>query len=188
MFICDIRCLTKDPVRNKKMKQHLVGLSLLLAFSACTGDEKQGEARYLSKVGDTEFLAETDGEEFQPCHPDLAFQYYNFDQTTGFEGEKIAIDRYFRENYKAENLRDESGYFTIRFIVNCEGKSGWFRTEAMDFSYQPTKFKSSISDQLLQLTRELDGWKVAMVEEEKYDYYQYLTFKIENGQLIEILP
>lgn len=188
--MCDIRCLTGFLVntKRKKMKHYLTGIALFLGFSACTGNEKHTEIRYLSHIGDTEFLADTDGEGFQPCHPDLAIQYYNLGHTTGFAAEKPAIDRYFRQKYKVPALQGESGYFTVRFLVNCEGKSGWFRTEGMDFDYQPKEFNPGIANQLLKLSKELEGWKVAVHEEEKYDYYQYLTFKIENGQLIEILP
>ena len=45
-----------------------------------------------------------------------------------------------------------------------------------------------ISEQLLNITKSLDGWVIGKHEGKAYDYYQYLTFKIEDGELIEILP
>ena len=170
------------------MKKQLLLFALFASLFACKKDEKKAEAFYLSHIGDTQFVAETDSTGFQPCHPDLAIQYYNFGESTGFKGEKSAIERYFRERYKAEENQQENGYFTVRFLVNCEGKSSWFRMEGMDQDYQPKQFNSAISNQLLQLTKGLEGWRVAEHEGQTYDYYQYLTFKIENGQLSEILP
>lgn len=170
------------------MKKRILTFALFVSIFACKNDEKKSETLYLNHVGDTHFVAETDSTGFQPCHPDLAYQYYNFGGSARFKGEKPAIERYFRERYKAEENQQENGYFTVRFLVNCEGKSSWFRTEAMDLEYQPKQFHSAISNQLLQLTKALEGWTVAEYEGQTYDYYQYLTFKIENGQLSEILP
>lgn len=73
-------------------------------------------------------------------------------------------------------------------MVNCNGETGRFRTEAMDFSYQPTELSEKTTQQLLNLTKMLKGWKVGTYQEKNRDYYQYLTFKIEEGQLAEILP
>jgi len=58
----------------------------------------------------------------------------------------------------------------------------------MDVEDREKKFSDSLSSQLLSLTKELDGWLVGEMEGKKYDYYQYLTFKMENGKLIEIMP
>jgi len=36
--------------------------------------------------------------------------------------------------------------------------------------------------------KSLKGWKVKQMESKKIDYYQYLTYKIENGKIVEVLP
>lgn len=170
------------------MKYSLTFWALIICMSACKQGEKNVEAGHPKQVGDLFFNPKTDKAGYQPCHADLVYQYYNFSNGLQFKGEKPAIDRYFKENFKATEAEHEDGYITIRFIVNCEGKACWFRVEEMDLDYQPKHFSKAISNQLLELTKELEGWEIAEYEEEKYDYYQYLSFGILNGQLTEILP
>ena len=85
-------------------------------------------------------------------------------------------------------IGNESGFITIRFIVNCEGQTGWFRMQEMDENYKANKFNKIILDELALLTKQLNGWEIAEDRGKKFDYYQYLTFKFKNGKLIEIMP
>lgn len=123
---------------------------------------------------------------FTVCDEQFIFEYYNFQKGFQFEGEKIALINYFRTHYKA--LAKDNGYFTVRFVVNCKGETGRFRTETMSFSYQPVEMDEETTNQLLKLCKELKGWGIGIYQEKARDYYQYLTFKIEEGQLTEILP
>ncbi|MEF9480397.1 hypothetical protein OWR28_24350 [Chryseobacterium sp. 1B4] len=41
---------------------------------------------------------------------------------------------------------------------------------------------------MLQFTKSLDGWMPKEIQGLKVDYYQYLTYKIENGKVSEVLP
>jgi len=76
----------------------------------------------------------------------------------------------------------------IRFIVNCAGDTGRFRILGMDKDYKQKEFSPSITDQILSITKSLTGWKTKTSNGETYDYYQYLIFKIDKGQIKEILP
>lgn len=76
----------------------------------------------------------------------------------------------------------------IRFIVNCEGKTGRFRVIGMNKNYQEKTFDKAITDQLLEITQHLDGWQLLPNAEEPRDYYQYLLFKMNKGTIVEILP
>jgi hypothetical protein len=59
---------------------------------------------------------------------------------------------------------------------------------ASDTNYEPFVFNQGITDQLMELTRKMDGWAILPNTEKPRDYYQYLVFKIESGQISEILP
>ncbi|HKK38289.1 MAG TPA: hypothetical protein VJ949_02605, partial [Cryomorphaceae bacterium] len=83
---------------------------------------------------------------------------------------------------------NESGWVRIRFVVNCRGESGRFRMICSDEHYESREFDARITDQLMAITKSLDGWKPLPDSENPDEYYQYLVFKIENGDLIEILP
>jgi len=143
---------------------------------------------YPRHVGDIAFDPKLDSKEFKPCHEDLVAQYYNFGIPIQYKGEKPALERAFYENYSIKKIESENGYVTVRFVVNCEGRTGRFRVEELDNDYTIKTFDEQITKQLLAITKSLDGWEIKEYEYKKYDYYQYLTFKIENAQIIDILP
>ena len=59
---------------------------------------------------------------------------------------------------------------------------------SMDEDYNEKTFLMSITDQLMEITKGLRGWKKKTYKGEAIDYYQYLIFKMEDGQIKEILP
>lgn len=152
-------------------------------------DRKEpAQTPFLRHVGDTAFDPKLDDPNFKVCSPERAQQYYAFDGMH-YEGEKPKIEAHFRNRFKNKPKKGESGWLTIRFVVNCEGRTGWFRVKGVDRTYQPKKFDTAIEQQLLTLTKELNGWIVGKNEAgQAFDYYQYLTFKLEDGRLLEILP
>lgn len=129
-----------------------------------------------------------DAVDFKICNQqNEIIQYYAFNEKT-YEGEKIAIEDEFAKKYRADSGSDDSGWVRIRFIVNCEGEAGRFRASGMDLNYNYKLFKPSILEQLIGITKSLNGWKAIEARGIKRDYYQYLLFKIENGRILEILP
>lgn len=161
-------------------------IGILLLFVGCATEKDK--PKYLRWVGDIEADAEIDGAVFQLCYSEARVkQYFNFSQGMQYEGEKTAMVEVFREKYQAIDV-PQSGWVRIRFIVNCKGESGRFRLTASNTLYQAQEFDSRITDQLRSITQSLNGWKPLPDRDDPRDYYQYLTFKIENGALKEILP
>ncbi|WBL44674.1 hypothetical protein PBT90_08270 [Algoriphagus halophytocola] len=162
-----------------------------LCFSAISCESKEVSTthkEYLRWVGDIPFDPAIDNPEFELCHGDSnARQYFNFSQGFQYEGEKLALVQEFKSSYEPVGV-DDSGLIRIRFLVNCKGESGRFRVIAMDNNYEEMVFDERITNQLLQITKQLDGWKILPTLEEPLDYYQYLIFKIEKGNVVEILP
>ncbi len=144
--------------------------------------------KYYGSIGDIKIDPERDDKDFHACYENYIFQYFNNGGGLEFEGEKIAIDHFFFKNYNPENTPKETGLIRIRFIVNCKGESGRFRILGMDPDYHEKTFDASITNQLLDICKNLKGWKTKTMHGHIVDYYQYLIFKIENGQLKEILP
>jgi hypothetical protein len=104
-----------------------------------------------------------------------------------YEGEKRMISAFFEKNYQPVESKD-SGWIRVRFIVNCEGKTGRFRMMEADGDYQKKAFDPRISRQILELTQSLDGWKALKYKNKPVDYYQYLVFKINKGKIEKIMP
>ncbi len=169
----------------------VLGVAFLLASCSPIAESKtEVEVKeYKRHVGDILFDASVDDANFKPCHEDLTTQYYAFGKGIMYKGEKAELDRQIRNAFeKAQEETEESGYIIIRFIINCEGKSGWFRMEEIDMNYKPKEFSTAISKNVLQIVKELKGWEAGTYEGKSYDYYQYLTFKIVDGQIQSILP
>lgn len=171
-------------------KPILIFLCLLFVFNACQrrSIDTNTPNNYLRHVGDITFDPKLDDPNFKVCNERRAQQYYSFDKGLMYKGEKPALLAHFNKGFKPPKKSTETGFVTIRFIVNCEGKTGWFRVLGIDNAYQPKTFSAALVDQLLSLTKQLDGWMTGDYNGTTYDYYQYLTFKIQNGHIIEIMP
>ncbi|MTI31068.1 hypothetical protein E1171_09630 [Cytophagales bacterium RKSG123] len=151
-------------------------------------ESSQQKSKYLRWVGDSKFDPEVDDPDFKACNGEKVAQYFNFSMGLQYEGEKRALEKVFREKYNPLSREGESGLIRIRFVVNCKGKTGRFRLLQMDNDFQEKSFNPLITDQLLQITKGLTGWKRLPDTDNARDYYQYLIFKMEKGEIKEILP
>jgi hypothetical protein len=79
-----------------------------------------------------------------------------------------------------------NGDITVRFLVNCEGKTGLFRVRQMNTGL--TEPDKKTGRKALRFTKSLEGWIPKEIKGFKADYYQYLTYKIEDGKVSEVLP
>lgn len=139
---------------------------------------------YPEHVGD---IVISESDDFKACDEKRILQYYNFVKGVQYRGDKPALLNHF-SNVSTFDTND-TGYLTIRFVVNCKGETGRFRVEGMNSSYESREFSSACTTELLTRTQQLDGWLIGTNEEgEAFDYYQYLTFKLEAGKILEILP
>jgi len=171
------------------MKNILLLILLIPLFTNCQ-TERKVVSKYPAHVGNVEFDEKIDDPNFKRCLPDgsYAYQYYNGDSSgIEYKGEKLEIIRTL-EKENIQSSRDINGYITFRFIVNCEGKSGLFRVQQMDEQYKEKYFEKKLLEQLLSFTKNLNGWIPKEIQGRKVDYYQYLTYKIEDGKVSEILP
>ncbi|MDN3690814.1 hypothetical protein QWZ06_00265 [Chryseobacterium tructae] len=148
-------------------------------------------SKYPDTVGDIAFNDKLDEAGFKKCgalkDKPFSFQYYNVSQQFDYKGEKIVIE----EKLKKENISSEkqlNGYITVRFLVNCEGKAGLFRLKHLDSDLKDVSLDEALENKLLRFTKSLNGWMPKEIEGLKVDYYQYLTYKIEDGKVSEVLP
>lgn len=149
---------------------------------------KRQKQPYPRWVGDISHDPNIDEENFKLCHgDDHIYQYFNMQRGLQFEGEKIAVERYFLKNYQPVKT-NQSGWIRVRFIVNCKGETGRFRMLESDENYKERPFDKKISKQLVTLSKALKGWKIQTKDDEPIDYYQYLIFKIKNGEIEKVMP
>lgn len=169
------------------MKLFLFILSILPLLISCQTEKIN--SKYPTHVGNVEFDEKIDDPNFKKCLSDGAYAYQYYHDGTGvkYKGEKLAIIRQL-EQQNIKSSKDINGYITIRFLVNCEGKTGLFRMQQMDNQYLEKEQDRKFSAKILSFTKQLDGWIPKEIEGKKVDYYQYLTYKIEHGKVSEILP
>lgn len=171
---------------------HIRNLSILIIFLIIGCNEiqlpKNQQKTYARWVGDISANPNIDSENFRICNDEnQIYQYFNDSNGLQYEGEKKSIINLFQNEYDVYK-KGEDGYLRIRFIINCNGQAGRYRILGMDNKYKEKKFDKSISKKLLSITKLLTDWQPKYINGQGVDYYQYLTFKLKNGEIIEILP
>lgn len=126
---------------------------------------------------------------FRPCQPEEEIiDYYNGEPNAGFPGGKQALRAAVLQRLDTLLLADASGYLTFRFVINCAGEAGWFITEQADLDFQPTTFPPQTIGHLYHILSGLDRWQACEWRGKAVDAFFYVTFKLQHGELIEILP
>jgi len=188
MLAVDMRTLLAYEIKNKKRMRVFRLSYLLLCFVLIISCETV-EDKPLRYLGDIPFSKLTDNKEFVICNGEQnVFQYFNLGDNLSFEGGKRKLISVFDKEYNSQKVTKESGMVRIRFIVNCNGETNRFRILESDLRYQEKSFDNSIINQLLSITRALNGWGPKYNNGKAVDYYQYLIFRIVDGQIIKILP
>lgn len=123
---------------------------------------------------------------FRVCNEDFIVQYYNPEPATYSQG-KNGLRSFILSNYKNENYTD-SGYLNIRFVINCKGDAGRYVIHENDLDLQPQPFNKDLVNQLFQLTTALKKWNPNYVYDAYRDSYMYISYRIENGEITEIIP
>ena len=166
----------------------ILKLILFIPLISFGQEKSETKSEYPNYVGDIEFNSEIDTKEFELCNSKHIFFFFFNSGGLEHEGVKLSIEKEFTEEDKSEIIKSETGLIRINFVVNCKGKTDRFRLISMNENYEEKVFDKSITEQLMSISKNLNGWKGKKYREKEIDYYQYLIFKIENGQLKEILP
>lgn len=128
---------------------------------------------------------------FYKCSPfSWTFYYYTFSAKY-----KIASETLVAEANQLLGIPKikANGFVTIRFVVNCRGEKGNFELLQMDDKYEATSFDKALTDQLIEYVKPLTIWKLAYFRDDtekkrSFDYYGFITFKLNDGKITEIIP
>ena len=126
---------------------------------------------------------------FSPCeNSNKIHDYYNGTPHAGLRTGKRGWQKLFQQKGNSSNASKESGYLTFRFVINCEGKTGWFTTEEADLDFQPKEFPPELVQHYFDIIEKVDDWRPVVIRQKAADAYAYLTLKLKDGELIDILP
>ena len=127
--------------------------------------------------------------DFQLCGLEKTIaDYYNGTPDGHFaKGKRVMLDR-IAAQMDTTRLGSESGYLTFRFVVNCRGEAGRFVTEQADIDFQAKQFNPQTVAHLYDIVYGLKDWSPTMIDGEARDAYFYLTFRLVDGKIVDILP
>lgn len=160
---------------------------LLLSCGGNGGNQSSGEAeskpiaqpvsKYPEHIGDIDFDATIDDPGFETCQSRIP-QYYALG--ADYRVDNDVLMSHF-ESVKSDKIQTLT-YHTIRFVVNCKGKIGRIRQETMTGNYEAANLEPVVQNELLEKLKAFNQWPTGR------DFYQYLTFKIQGGKIMEVLP
>jgi len=163
-------------------------LYMLMVLTLCFSCETKKEAKaaqkpeYLADIGDTKFNTELDNTNFKFCDSTNVLHQRS---RIAYTGGTPAMEQELISNYKKQAAFESfTGYFFIRFAVNCKNESGRFRWDIVDEDFKKTMCPASLEDEIITKVKSLKGWNHATYQGESYDGYTFLIVKIENGNII----
>jgi hypothetical protein len=139
-----------------------------------------------NKIYPIKYDTNLDNKELDICNKDIIPQYYGVE--TDYLGGKRAIKNELLPliNKGKIEFDSKSGFVTIRFVVNCNGEIGLFRVNEINENIKPTEFASSKIEELIKLVATLKNWNVKIKNEESYDSYYFINFKIKKGVITDV--
>ena len=130
-----------------------------------------------------------DNSNFKLCNQEIEItDYYGCEAS--LKGGKGRWWRILEKELEPEKLKKESGYLTYRFVLNCKGEVGRFITEEADLDFNKKQFNQETISHLYEIVSKQKNWKTCFSRRinKALDAYLYLTFKLKDGKIIEILP
>jgi len=128
---------------------------------------------------------------FTLCNQEVEIKdYYNCSDHARLKGGKGRWWRIIEKELDSKKLKKESGYLTYRFVLNCKDELGRFITEEADLDFNKKQFNQETVDHLYQIVSRQKDWQTCFIKSrnKQFDAYLYLTFKLKDGKIIEILP
>lgn len=164
----------------------LIWMSLFASnFASCQSGASQSST-HQTMVGFIPHNPELDDPNFTLCREGICFPYYSFEVNK--IRNKNSLSTHFKEKLKYQFSGDLNAYLTVRFIINCKGETGRFRKEAMNKQYEEVDIDEEVWKEFIAAIKSYKDWKMVHYQEDTYDYNIYVTLKIEEGKLTEILP
>ena len=125
-------------------------------------------------------------ENFKRCSEKLPVGFYHSSAPYIYKGGKPNFRKFIQTNF-SENKYTDDGYLNFRFLINCNGEIGDVETNQLDTNLELTVLNKDLVSKLSKLTLRKENWN-SLETREVRDLYMYIIYRIENGQIVEILP
>jgi hypothetical protein len=161
-------------------------LLLTILFFGCDNSEK-AEIKYQYRIGYINPETSRYSIDFKLCNEEYIVGYYSSYAPQVYKNDKIAFRNFIRDNYQNKDYKD-TGFLNLRFHINCEGQVGNVEVNELDQDLELTNLNKELVQQLINLSINKNNWNSFEYEGKQFDTYMYLIFKLENGNVHEILP
>ncbi|WP_430410709.1 hypothetical protein [Kordia sp.] len=177
-----------------KIIMAIVGVSILafagfLAYSyyTYTAAFDTENKPYKHYVGYIDFKKALLNDAYELCDEGRIYNTYSSAGLKAYKGSKKRFRDHINENFN-NNAFTDAGYVNFRFLVNCEGNAGWFEIIQMNLDLKETTLNKTMVDSLFTLTSNPENWEIIEYYEAPRNYYMYVSYRIENGKVTEIIP
>lgn len=172
---------------NWKKILKTTSLILPIIIIGCQANPEQSKSKkYTRAIGYLEPDNRDFTEDFKKCSDTLPIGFYHSAAPHVYKGSKRTFVKYIQENYKNQGFSD-SGFLNLRFLINCRGDIGDMEVNELDNDFLPSDLNDAMVEQLINLSVNEQNWRLPNIDK-PYDVYMYLIYKIENGDITEILP
>ena len=163
-----------------KFKSIILLLIFLFPLLSCN-PTKGKKKHYEDQIGDTTFDVNLDDVDFKFCD---STDVLHKRARVGYEGGLRAIREEVAEKYNFKSSYEAySGYFIVRFAVNCNDESGRFRIQTLDENFNLSKSPEGLENHILSIFKELKDWKHPVYRGKDYDGYKFISIKMIKGQI-----
>ena len=124
---------------------------------------------------------------YELCGDGDIYHTYSSASLKAYAGTKKQFRASLAQAYSGSSFTD-SGYLNFRFLVNCDGNPGWFETIQMNLDLEEHPLNPQIVDSLFTFTAAAKNWNPLEFRNGPSNYYMYVSYRIENGKVVEIIP
>ena len=124
-------------------------------------------------------------EGFELCGNGRLIGYYHSAAPKIYKGTKLRFRKHLLSSFDNKGFTD-SGMLNLRFHVNCNGQVGNLEINELNSDFAKSSLTQELVDQVVEFISQPANWEAFAGED--YNYYMYLNFKIEDGDITEIIP
>ncbi|PTX64116.1 hypothetical protein C8N46_101726 [Kordia periserrulae] len=168
-----------------KANKTYIYIALLLVFLSCNSKketEVTQKPEYLDDIGDTTFNPALDNANFKFCD---STNVLHKRASVAYTGGITAMEKELIKKYKKQPAFESfTGYFFIRFAVNCNNESGRFRWEIVDEEFKETSCPKALEEEIISTVKSLQQWNYPIYRGKSYDGYTFIIVKLKNGNIL----
>ena len=165
------------------LKNNYYTFFIVILFVFGCQNSKKVQKYYENQIGDTPFDKTKDKPNFKFCDSTKVLHKRAYIRYSG--GEKALEEALIKKYIFQPNYKTFSGYFIIRFAVNCNNETGRFRMEILDTNFMETNCPKDLQNHILSIAKSLVNWHHPFYRSKDYDGYRFINIKMKNGKIVK---